>query len=49
MTVSNNLVGCVAGGTVTLVCSVEAYPKPINYWMRHRVGRDGDGDFIMNR
>ncbi|XP_043270120.1 lachesin-like [Venturia canescens] len=35
---SNQLLGTPLGTNVTLRCSVEAYPKTINYWMRN--GKD---------
>jgi hypothetical protein len=31
---ATSLLGCPIGEPVTLTCSIEAYPKPISYWMR---------------
>lgn len=54
MKVENTLVGCPLGEEVTLVCFIEAFPNPINYWMRQSAaaaatGGEREREIIMNR
>ena len=32
--VENQLIGCPLGQSVVLRCLIEAWPKPINYWLK---------------
>ncbi len=35
VSVDQQLVGVPIGSNVTLVCRIQAYPKPISYWLKH--------------
>jgi len=41
--VPNQLVGAQEGEDIVLECQSEAYPKSINYWVKH------NGDIIVSR
>lgn len=46
MNIQNQLVGAAIGQPITLECSLEAFPRPINYWKFKNGSIIATGEFI---